>query len=473
MTNHTAIWWVRRDLRLHDNTALIAALTYAEVVVPLFIIDPIILTADTFSSQRYAFMLNGLRQLDGDLRQRGSRLIVREGDIVQQLQQLLQESGAATIFAEEDYSPYARRRDQAIMAAGLPLQLTPGLTLHHPNAVHKKDGTPYTVFTPFSRVWRSLPQPARRDVLPVPDEMEFSAEITSLPIPIPTQPTLSDTVPFAAGEAEAQRRLNTFVERRIYDYGDQRNRMDLGGTSQLSPYLRFGMLSARHAIVTAHAAIAAAQTDLQRDNAQTFLSELIWREFYQAILFHFPHVRQGNFRSDYDGLNWINDEDDFEAWCTGQTGVPVIDAAMRQLRTSGWMHNRARMIVASYLTKNLLIDWRWGERWFMQNLVDGDLAANNGGWQWSAGTGTDAAPYFRIFNPVTQSKKFDPDADYIRRWVPELKTVGNKQIHAPWEMAQAAQEKAGVIIGRNYPAPLVDLKLSRQRALDAYKAARS
>jgi deoxyribodipyrimidine photo-lyase len=233
------------------------------------------------------------------------------------------------------------------------------------------------------------------------------------------------------------------------------------------------MLSAQHAVVAAQEAVAAAQTDVARQNASTFLTELIWREFYQAILHNFPHVRRGNFRSDYDGINWINDADAFKAWCDGQTGVPVVDAAMRQLLATGWMHNRARMIVASFLTKNLLIDWRWGERWFMQNLIDGDLAANNGGWQWSAGTGTDAAPYFRIFNPVTQSKKFDPAGDYIRRWVPELTRVSDKMLHAPWEMSQIEQETCGVVIGRKYPAPLVDLKLSRQRALDAYKAARS
>ncbi|MCO5193596.1 MAG: DNA photolyase family protein [Anaerolineae bacterium] len=469
MKHTTAIWWLRRDLRLSDNQALTAA-ARATNIIPLFIIDPVILNADTYSANRFAFLLAGLHSLNADLEQRGSHLVIRQGDTITELQRISAEVGATAIFAEEDVTPYARRRDAAVRAAGLPLTLTPGLTVQRPDAVRKADGTPYTVFTPFSRAWHVLPQAERVDLLPSPQTMGFSAEITSLPIP--DYPTLPPSVPFKAGEAEAQRRLQAFIRERVFAYGDQRNRMDIDGTSRLSPYLRFGMLSARTAVITAQEAIADAATEQQRKNATTFLTELIWREFYQSILHDFPYVRRGNFRSDYDNIAWINDPDDFQAWCDGVTGVPVVDAAMRQLRTTGWMHNRARMIVASFLTKNLLIDWRWGERWFMQNLIDGDLAANNGGWQWTAGTGTDAAPYFRIFNPVTQSSKFDPDGEFIRRWVPELAAVENKFLHAPWEMSPADQKQCGVIIGRNYPAPFVDLKLSRQRALDTYKAGR-
>lgn len=469
MQHTTAIWWVRRDLRLSDNQALTAA-ARATHVIPLFILDPVILEADTFSANRFAFMLAGLRSLDADLRLRGSRLIIRQGDICAELRRVVAETDATAIFAEEDVTPYARRRAAAVRAAGLPLTLMPGLTVQRPSAVRKADGTPYTVFTPFSRAWHALPRPERRDLLTVPEALRFSAEISSLSLP--DQPALPASVPFIAGEAAAQHHLQTFIREHIFAYDDQRNRMDIDGTSQLSPYLRFGMVSARTAFIAAQEAIAIATTEQQRKNATTFLTELIWREFYQTILHDFPHVRRGNFRHDYDSIDWINDADDFQAWCDGLTGVPVVDAAMRQLRTIGWMHNRARMIVASFLTKNLLIDWRWGEKWFMQNLIDGDLAANNGGWQWTAGTGTDAAPYFRIFNPVTQSHKFDPHGAYIRRWVPELAQVEGKFIHAPWEMSQTDQVRCGVIIGRSYPTPLIDLKLSRQRALAAYKAAR-
>ncbi len=224
--------------------------------------------------------------------------------------------------------------------------------------------------------------------------------------------------------------------------------------------------------MAAYTAVESAPTAAARASADAWLNELIWRDFYFAILHHFPHVRRGAFRREYDAIAWENDETLYAAWCAGQTGYPFIDAAMRQLATLGWMHNRARMAVASFLVKDLLIDWRWGERWFMQMLIDGDPAANNGGWQWSAGTGTDAAPYFRIFNPVAQGQKFDPDGVYVRRWAPELRTVPDKYIHEPWRMARSEQLCAGCIIGQDYPAPIVDHAQARERALAAYKATR-
>lgn len=261
-------------------------------------------------------------------------------------------------------------------------------------------------------------------------------------------------------------------EARIDQYADQRNRMDLDGTSRLSPYLRFGMLSTRQAAVTALQARSADQNERSHEGADTWLSELIWRDFYFSILLHFPQVLRRSFRSVYDGIAWRNNEEQFRAWCQGRTGYPVVDAAMRQLVQSGWMHNRARMIVASFLVKDLLIDWRWGEKWFMQQLVDGDPAANNGGWQWAAGTGTDAAPYFRIFNPVLQGKKFDPQGDYTRRWLPELANVPGKYLQEPWKMPREVQDKAGCVIGRDYPHPIVDHALARHSALAAYASAR-
>jgi len=468
----TVVWWVRRDLRLMDNQALAAALASAGRVVPLFILDPTLLSSSYVGDKRLAFLLQGLHQLDADLRARGGRLVVRRGDPVDELARLLGESGAEAIWAEEDFSPYAQRRDDRV-ARTLPLHLTPGLTVHPPGAVLKADGAPYTVFTPFSRKWKTLSLPQPGAVLPAPDRIPALADVHSLPIP--TEPALPSAVPFPAGQAEAQDRLRAFVggdNPPIYCYGEMRNRLDMAGTSQLSPYLRFGMLSARQAVVAALSATAAAPDAQARKGAETWLNELIWREFYVNILYHFPDVRRQSFRANLKDIAWENEKAAFTAWCEGKTGYPVVDAAMRQLVQKGWMHNRARMIVASFLVKDLLVDWRWGERWFMQHLVDGDPAANNGGWQWTAGTGTDAAPYFRVFNPILQGKKFDPKGAYVRHWVPALRRVPDKFIHQPWQMPLEVQQKVGCIVGRDYPATIVDHAWARERALAAYAAAK-
>ena len=469
----TSIWWIRRDLRLTDNQALAAAQSVGDQVVPVFIIDPRLLKSQYVGEKRLAFLFAGLRSLDADLRARGSRLIVRRGDPAGELYRLAEQSGATTVCAEEDVSPYARQRDQSVVER-LPLHLTGGLTVQPPGAVLKADGSPYTVFTPYSKRWLALSPPRAENLLPAPDRIESPTGLSSLPVL--AQPVLPASVPFAAGEAEAQRRLAAFTlgpAAAIEGYRTDRNRPDLSGTSQLSPNLRFGMISARQAVVAGLAARAAAQTADFRGGADTWISELIWREFYVSILHHFPYVRRGSFRRQYDAITWDNDETAFAAWCDGRTGYPVVDAAMRQLRQTGWMHNRSRMIVASFLVKDLLIDWRWGERWFMQHLVDGDPAANNGGWQWTAGTGTDAAPYFRVFNPVLQGKKFDPQGSHVRRWLPELQDVPGKYIHEPWRMPLAEQRRAGCMIGRDYPVPVVDHRAARERALAAYGAAKA
>jgi deoxyribodipyrimidine photo-lyase len=394
----TAIWWVRRDLRLSDNQALGTALARSDTIIPLFILDPHLLVSPYVGPQRTAFLFAGLRDLDKDLCQVGSRLVIRQGEAVETLAALLSESGATAIYAEEDYSPYARQRDAGGRDA-LPIILTAGLTVHPPELVLKQNGQPYTVFTPFSKTWNALPQPQEKDLLPKPVALNTPMDLPSLRIP--DEPALSIQVPFIPGEVEALRRLKEFTgggESSVYSYGDRRNRPDVNGTSCLSPYIRFGMLSMRQAVVAAGQAIALAPGPLSRKSAETWLNELIWREFYLSILYHYPHVRQRSFRPQYDAIIWENEPKAFEAWCHGRTGYPIVDAAMRQLLQSGWMHNRTRMIAASFLVKDLLIDWRWGERWFMQQLIDGDPASNNGGWQWTAGTGTDAAPYFRIFN---------------------------------------------------------------------------
>jgi len=459
----TALWWVRRDLRLSDNQALAAALKQAEQVVPVFINTPQLVNSPYAGEKRLAFLYEGLRALDSKLRQRGSYLVVRRGDPVLALSELYQEVGAESIFAEADYSPFARRRDQTA-ARSLPIHFTSGLMMYSPEAVLKAEGTPYTVFTPYSKAWLAQPWPG--------DPLPAAAHIPTPPgirgEDVPSDPRLPADVPFRAGEDEAQRRLEAFAENGIFHYGEGRNRMDLAGTSGLSPYLRFGMLSARQAAATARLAEARAADATARRSSEAWLNELIWREFYITILYHYPFVRKTAFRQALRDLRWVNDTEDFSAWAQGHTGYPVVDAAMRQLLQTGWMHNRARMIVASFLTKDLLVDWRWGERHFMQHLVDGDPASNNGGWQWTAGTGTDAAPYFRIFNPVLQSMKYDPEGAFIRKFVPELTKVPNEFIHSPWKMPLELQTQLGCLIGRDYPAPIVDHKMARERTLQIY-----
>ena len=457
-----AIWWIRRDLRLTDNAALHASLK-ADAVIPVFILDPAFAHAST---RRKDFLYEGLHALDSELRERGARLVVRTGKPVQVLRQLLQETGAAQIFAEEDFTPYARRRDSEI-EPHLPLQLLGGQTVHHPASIVKADGSPYTVYTPYAKAWKAR-LPRQINLYPAPERINTPDNIKS-----ETLPRYKVSPLFPAGEKEALVRLEEFIwplpmgkrsdRKGIYSYGSDRNRMDLDGTSSLSPYLRFGMLGLRQAASAARQAMADAGSEASQRSAEAWLNELIWREFYIQILYHFPYVAQSAFNPSLANIVWRNDEAQFRAWKEGRTGVPIVDAAMRQLREIGWMHNRARMIVASYLVKDLLIDWRRGEAWFMENLLDGDPAANNGGWQWTAGTGTDAAPYFRIFNPVLQSARFDPHGEYIRQWVHELRDVDAKDIHAPWENA---------IQVKGYPAyPIVER--NKKRTLRAYQESKT
>jgi deoxyribodipyrimidine photo-lyase len=469
MADRVVLWWVRRDLRLTDNLALAAALQSGARVLPVFVFDPALLRGERFSPARLRFMLDGLRALHDDLRARGSGLLIRHGDPRAALPAVIAETGAQAVYAARDYTPYAVRRDQALgESLPAPLHLIDDAVLHPPEATLKANGTPFLVYTPFKRHWLSLPKPAPVDSTPPPGALYPLDGLDAPPVPSLSDLGVGETIAVpTASEAEASRRLRRFIERAIGIYDAQRDLMaidpfsdDAPGTSGLSPYFRFGMISPRQARAAAADVWRATADEGARHAVEVWVSELAWREFYMTILFHFPQALDTSFRQEYERVPFRDAPGELAAWAEGRTGYPVVDAAMRQLMAIGWMHNRARMIVASFLTKHLLIYWRAGDVHFMRHLIDGDPAANNGGWQWSAGTGTDAQPYFRIFNPVAQSQKFDPDGAYIRRWVPELRAVSdNRAIHQPWTLDSPP---------RDYPPPIVEHAFARQRALTAF-----
>jgi deoxyribodipyrimidine photo-lyase len=465
----TAVVWFRRDLRLHDHPALVAAIEGADRVVPLFVVDPRLAGGRFASPNRVWFMLESVRSLRSALRALGSDLVVRVGDPRQVVPGVAGEVGASGVFASRDHAPYGRARDRDVVAAlaasDIAWHARRGGLVHEPEEVATRDGRPFSVYTPFRRAWERLePRPMLAAPASLGDAAVAGLDAGAIPdiaglglAPGPT--ALRDLLP-EPGEAAARARLDRWLARGVAGYADRRDRMDLeDGTSRLSQDLRFGLLSP---LEVAERAIGAGE------GRRVFVNEVVWREFYAHVLFHRPEVRLHAFRSALDDVPWERDEAVVEAWRAGRTGYPVVDAAMRQLTASGWMHNRARMITASFLSKDLLADWRTGEAWFMRHLVDGDVASNNGGWQWSASTGTDAQPWFRIFNPVTQGRRYDPDGAYVRRWVPELARVPDDRIHAPWEMSAAEQAAAGCRIGIDYPAPIVDHAAARARALAAY-----
>lgn len=446
----SSIWWIRRDLRLQDNLTLKNALENPPVL-PVFILDPVLLSPAP--ERRLNFLFRNLHELDQDLQLWGSKLIIRTGKPVEVLERLFRETGADRIYAEEDFTPYARLRS-VLIGGYLPIKLIQGQLGLHPLAALKSNGKPYRVFTPFKKNWLAL-NPAIEPI-PIPVHIPSIQNIDPGVLPPGENEEL-----FPAGEKAAHQRLEEFIQRKIEFYHLNRNRMDLDGTSSLSPYIRFGVLGLRSALRQSIQMLEDESSRKDIQGIETWLNELIWREFYIHSMFHFPQSRTQNFRSRYDRLPWRNDRSEFDAWKEGMTGIPVVDAGMRQLKQTGWMHNRARMISASFLVKDLLIDWRWGEKWFRESLLDGDLAVNNGSWQWVAGTGTDAAPYFRIFNPILQSQKFDPSGDYIKRWVPELREMDSRRVHSPWKFDLSI---------KNYPAPIVEHHFARDRALLAYRS---
>jgi deoxyribodipyrimidine photo-lyase len=423
--------WFRRDLRLTDNAALYHALTSGHTVVPIFIFDRNILDKlDDTHDRRVEFIHATLHDMQKQLLEMGSTLQVFYGFPEQIWPQVIQQYQVAAVFTNHDYEPYALQRDEAIRqhlaTRGIAFNTYKDQVIFEKDEVVKDDGKPYTVFTPYSRKWK-----ARLNdfcLKAYPTELYFDAFYKQVIQPIPTLEFMGFHAidqPFPARMVKAEL---------IKKYQQQRDLPSIDGTSRLGVHLRFGTLSIRK--------LAAYTQSL----SEAFLNELIWRDFYHMILHHFPHVGRGDaFKKEYDHIQWRNNEEEFQAWCEGRTGYPIVDAGMRELNETGFMHNRVRMITASFLVKHLLIDWRWGEAYFAQKLLDFDLAANNGGWQWAASSGCDAAPYFRVFNPVLQMQKFDPQGKYVRRWVPEFES-------------------------QQYVQPIVSHEFARARVLQIYKS---
>lgn len=477
------IHWFRRDLRLTDNTALSAAARDSGgQVIPVFIFDDRLLKGRAVAPARVQFMLDSLRELDAELRKQGSRLIVRRGRPEQVLGDLARETGAEAVYFNRDYTPLARRRDrrvaEAMESAGVRVASFKDLVIFEEDELLTGSGKPYTVFTPYKKAWlsRMAASGVESGGKPALDARSLVSALPSLDLPLAADLgfALTQAVP-KGGASEAERLLRRFIaDGHIHRYDAQRDLPALEGTSRLSPHLRFGTISPRRCLQAALAAKREAEVREHR-GFDAWIGELIWREFYAQLLYHFPHADNRNFKREYDALTWgsgsaTRDQERFAAWCEGRTGYPIVDAAMRQLNQTAWTHNRARMIVASFLTKDLLLDWRWGEQYFMQKLVDGDPASNNGGWQWAASTGTDAQPYFRVFNPTLQGERFDPKGEYVRRWVPELSRVPVEFIHQPGKMTPMMQLQTNCVVGSNYPRPIVDHARQKDEIIRRFKA---
>jgi deoxyribodipyrimidine photo-lyase len=458
----TAIVWFSRDLRLHDHPALRAALDGHDRVLPVFCLDDRLLHGRHASGPRTQFLLECLRDLDQGLRARGSGLVVRHGPPERELSQLEREAGVDEVHASADVGPFARRRQRAVARAlEGELLLHPGVAaVDDLGAVRTQDGRPYTVFSPFHRNWLGQPRRALhgapRKLPPLP------SSLSRIGIPSLAALGLEQVVedPPPGGEAAARERLGAFMRDGVSGYTDDHDALGRDRTSRLSPYLHFGCLSPREV-----------EERLPRGKGpDAFSRQLCWRDFYMHVLLHFPRNARSEFQDRYRGaIRWSYAEKRFEAWCDGRTGYPLVDAGMRQLRREGWMHNRARLVVGSFLTKDLGIDWRWGERWFMRLLVDGDEANNNGNWQWIASVGTDPQPFFRrIYNPARHMERFDPQGDYVRRYLPELRAVPDEHLREPWTMPEEVQRDCGCMIGEDYPAPIVDHREARKEAFARY-----
>lgn len=463
------IVWFRRDLRLVDHPALVDAVTNARSVVPLFVVDRRLVSGPRAAAARNWYLRGSLETLHEALARRGSGLLVVEGRPEEVVPALAGSLGAEAVLATRDVTPYSHRRDRAVAhalaSAGRRLLLRPGLLLVEPDDMLNASGRPFAMFSPF---WRSLQRRDRRELLAPPDSIPTPMEVLSGPSEqlralAPVEPPRKHLP--EPGEHAAGHRLRGWVSQALDGYDEARNELSGEGTSHLGPDLHLGLLSPLQ--------VETAAVEAGGDAATSFVRQLAWRELYHHTLWHARESADRTPRGSLMGAFRSESEDPeaAAAWREGRTGVPVVDAAMRQLATSGWLSNRARLVVASFLTRHLLMDYRIGERHFMQHLIDGDVANNLGGWQWTAGVGSDPQPWFRIFNPVLQGRRFDPEGAWVRRWLPEIGRVPDEHVHAPWEMTADQAEEVGVHLGRTYPHPIVDLREARERALAAFAAA--
>ena len=462
-----ALVWFRRDLRDFDHAALHAALTAHDTVHCAFVFDAEILDALPRRDRRVEFILESVRELQAALQARGGGLHALRGRARSEVPRLARQLGVAAVYANRDYEPDAIARDAAVERslgeAGIAWHSRKDQVVFEHGEVLTGSGTPFSVFTPYKNAWLKKLTPFYVKPYQVG---KYASRIAPAPGDLPSLEALGferTDLAIAPGMAGGHALLADF-KRRIAGYGERRDYPALKGPSYLSVHLRFGTVSIRE--------LAGYAWKHGSKGAATWLSELAWRDFYFMVLAVRPDVVAGAFKREFNALKFDDDEACWLAWCRGATGYPLVDAAMRQLNSTGYMHNRLRMVTASFLVKDLGIDWRRGERYFAEHLNDYDLAANNGGWQWAASTGCDAQPYFRIFNPVTQSERFDAEGRFIRKYVPELGRVAGKRVHAPWQMDADEQARSGCLIGRDYPAPVVDHAIARERTLKRYAAAR-
>jgi deoxyribodipyrimidine photo-lyase len=472
--------WFRHDLRLTDNRALAAAVQAGGPVIPVYILDDVTPGRWKLGGASRWWLHQSLTSLGNALGTLGGRMILRQGDPSAILAKLIGETGATCVVTTRGYEPWAERLEvavkQAVENAGATFRRFGGALLFEPEQLRTKVGDPFKVYTPL---WRAaqISEPPRQPTpaptrLTAPKSWPKSEKLADWTLQ-PTKPNWAGglTQTWAPGETGAGARLNQFLASALANYSDQRNRPDLPGTSRLSPHLRFGEISP-HMCWYAARAHSATQPGSEA-GLETFLKELVWREFAYHLLAHWPTLPEANFRAEFAHFPWVDDTAALKAWQTGRTGYPIVDAGMRELWHTGWMHNRVRMITGSFLIKDLMLPWQAGEAWFWDTLVDADLASNAASWQWVAGSGADASPYFRIFNPVKQGETFDPEGVYVRQWVPELARLPTKLIHAPWTVPEEILAACGVTLGITYPRPMVDHAVARDRALAAFKALRA
>ena len=474
MPPYPTIVWFRQDLRLEDNPALHAAVERGPII-PVYIWSPEDEAPWAPGAASRYWLHQSLERLGADLAKHRVRLVLRIGPAAKVLDALLEETKAGAVYWNRRYEPNVIERDAAIKKAltgrGIEVKSFNGALLFEPWEIENKSGKPYQVFTQFWKTCLKGSEPAA----PLPAPANFTVPERSPETFALADLELEPTIDWAGGireawdigEEAAHTRLEAFLDEAVQDYAAKRNNPDTDGTSRMSPHLHFGEIGPRQI----WHAVQRRGTDLGgTTGAEKFLAEVGWREFSHHLLYHFPHTTDAPLRENFAHFPWHDDDEALQSWQRGRTGYPMVDAGMRELWHTGWMHNRVRMITASFLTKDLVLAWQHGAKWFWDTLVDADLANNTQGWQWTAGCGADAAPYFRIFNPVTQGQKFDPNGDYVRRWVPELAALPTKYLHGPWEAPAAVLKDAGITLGETYPKPIVDHKEAREKALAAFEA---